>query len=192
LTIRVNRTDNLGVIILFIIFIAAIIGGMVLHLQNRTMAVERKQKKQQLLSLRDQLKSLRNPDSDYRISETGNQPMPDLSLKHESQEAFIEELRRLAQAKNLQINKWDPNPNAFVMKNYPKYRITQWKVDVSGDYSGLIGFLETLPHNQQLVGLSGFEMVSIYKGLDHKSEYGYELKARLVLDLISGITPDRD
>jgi hypothetical protein len=191
LTTPKNRTGYLGIVILFAIFITAITGGIILHLQNQTIAAERKQKKQQLLSLQDQIKSLQNLNS-IKTSETGNQPIPDASLQHSNQVVFREEVKGLAEDNNLQIIKWDSDPNTFVMKNHPEYRIAQWKLEVRGDYTGLFRFLEALPHNRQLVRLSGLKMVSVYKGLDNKGGYGYELKAQLILDLLSGITPNQD
>jgi hypothetical protein len=177
-----NKADFMVMTIIFIIFIGAATGGVLLHIQNQSIATELKQKRQQLASLKQEHESVQSDV--FRNRETKTRVENQLTLlapfDREQQEIFKGDLERLVSEHHVKIAKSELLSPSLAKKDNPEYRISQWQLVLIGDYRGLIGFLEALPCNTRLAMISQLKITSEYRNGNQ-----YLLTAYLTLDIIS-------
>ena len=179
---RKNRIEYLGLAFIFIIFIGATTGGIVLHESNRAIKTALVQKKQQLASLKRKIQSIQSSGLENGPTSTPleNKYVLDFKPDREHQAAFRGELELLAKENNLKIVKFELKSPAFAVKDNPKYQITQWQLTISGDYQGITGFMGALPQEKRLVMIAGLKTAS-----DYLKNNKYRLRTLVTLDLIS-------
>lgn len=177
-----NKTDFMVMIITFIIFIGAATGGVLLHIRNQSIQIELNQKKQQLAALKQELESVQN--TVFRNQEISNRVKNPFALMvpfdRDQQEIFKGELERLVSDNHLKIIKSELASPALTMKDNPEYQISKWQLILTGDYRGLIGFLEALPCKTRLAIIAKLKITPEYLNGNQ-----YLLTARLTLDVIS-------
>lgn len=184
-----NKSQFLGLIIVLAVFITAVGGGIILHQQNRNLAIRLEKAEARLASARQQLRSNRSDDSQKRRIELEHLRLEEFIPNRENQEEMIMELGQLAQKYNLKIRRCALNPKTLILKDLPQYQASQWLVELSGDYQGLTNFLAALPQGSRLILVSDMELASSTRSdLNGQPLDGaYQLDARLNLDLISTV-----
>ncbi len=100
----------------------------------------------------------------------------------EGQVMFIAELQRMAEKNNIEISTCLLEATTKKLKAYPNYTIYQWKVNVSGKYQGLIGFLDDLPQSQRCINVSELKLASSYSD---ENQTDYQAGMDCVLDLVT-------
>jgi hypothetical protein len=177
-----NKADFMVMTIIFIIFIGAATGGVLLHIRNQSIETELKQKKHQLAALKQELESVQNTASHGRetLNRLNNQFTPLVPFDRTQQEIFKEEMERIGNHNHLKIIKSELLSPPSVIKDNPEYQVSQWQLIFTGDYRGFTGFLEALPRNTKLAMIAKLNVTPEYL-----KENQYQLTARLTLDLIS-------
>lgn len=186
MNIRKNRTDLLWLIAIFIIFVSATIGGMVLHHQNRLITAELKQKNEELQGLQRKIKSLKDPGSQYYNK---NQPSFNLTSQPVDRQFLTGMLNGLTQTNHLKIVKFEPFQGSEIIKDFPRFQVFKWKIELSGNYPGFINFLEALASSDRLIAISDLKLASDFKGSTSGSENVYQLVVDLTLDVIAPVSP---
>jgi hypothetical protein len=177
-----NKADYIIMTVIFIIFIGAAIGGVLLHIRNQSIENELNQKRRQLNALKLKLESIQDAALRSRGTLTGEEDqftslMP---FDHQQQEIFRGGLERLARDNHVKLIKSELSSPPFALKDDPEYQVSQWQLILNGDYRGFVGFLEALPRNVRLAMISKLKITPEYLQGNQ-----YQLNARLTLDIIS-------
>lgn len=177
-----NKADFIVMTVIFLIFIGAATGGVLLHIRNQSVETELKQKKHQLAELKQELESIQNTTSQNRetLIRVENQSASLMPFDRGQQEIFREELERLGSDNHIKIIKSELLSPPSTIKDNPEFQVSQWQLIFTGDYRGFTGFLEALPRNKRLAMISKLKVTPEYL-----KENQYQLTARLTLDLIS-------
>lgn len=177
-----NKADFTVMTIIFIIFITAATGGVLLHIRNQSIQAELQQKKQQIATLKQELELVQNAASQNRetLTRVRNQATGLVPFDRGQQDIFRGELERLVSDNHLRIIKSELLSPPSAVKDNPEYQVSQWQLIFKGDYRGFTGFLEALPRNGRLAMIAKLKVTPEYL-----KENQYQLTARLTLDLIS-------
>ncbi len=100
----------------------------------------------------------------------------------EGQVLFISELQRMAEKDNIEISDCSLESTPKKLNDFPNYTIYQWKVKLSGKYSGLIAFLNDLPQSQRCINVSELKLTS---STEEENQTEYMVGMDCVLDLVT-------
>jgi len=173
-----NKADYIIITLFLIIFTGAVTGGILLHIQNRSIEKELAQNKQQLTELKRELESIETPGFE------GREPFAPSSHKIPfdpgQQDLFGKALDQMAKENHLKIVKSELTSVSFAVKDNPDYQVSQWTLILNGEYSGLMGFLEVLPRMERPALISALKISPEYLKKNQ-----YQLTAYLTLDVIA-------
>lgn len=177
----------MGLIIVLVLFIGAIAGGIFFQIRSKTITDIINQKEKEISSIQKEIKTLRRLRPEKSKIKTEYQRLLNfIPANPESEEEILWELGRLAEECAMKINKCSPKNNVLHFANYPGYQVSQWQVELRGDYQSITKFLGVLPHGKRFILINEMSLESISNGASNgKLNEGYQLNAQLTLDLIS-------
>ncbi len=105
----------------------------------------------------------------------------------EEQAQFVIELERLGDEAEVTVKSCTLDPEPIRKPELPGYLFCQWRLNLSGDYQGLLDFLDELPKGSRMIAVSELTVNSF----PDDENQDYILDIGLVLHLVINAPPEK-
>lgn len=184
-----TKNNNLSIII-YIVLIALISGGVIAGgiyylTKNNELKLQINQREMELTQMKQKVALLPILREQSKTGIDEIKRLHRFAPSREEQAAFVLELERIARNCQVEIILCKLDDKVKKFKNMPSYNVYQWAVELSGDYSGIKKFLESILESKRFMMVSSLNINASEP--DSESRKAYELNTALILDLIAPV-----
>jgi len=181
--LKIGKNLIVFIVVGLLILIGLSAGFVYLYNLNTQKVALRLQKENELNIAVAKINRLPKLKEEVSVLEAEEQRLIQFVPDKEGQAEFVWELQDLAEKSKITIVSCDIEKNFKKYQDNPEFKVYQWRVTISGRYSGLVDFLELLPRAKRSVQVSSLKINSISE--DDLNRGNYKLNVEMMLDLIT-------